>query len=84
MITIYSTTQCPRCHKVANFLSKKNIEYKKVVIDDDQDAREELIMANIFSVPALKLSDGKIVSLKNFIDASMNIDEKKLGDLVGA
>jgi arsenate reductase-like glutaredoxin family protein len=82
MIVLYSTSQCSKCKKVAGVLDKNGVDYKKILIDENDDAREELIMQNIFSVPAMQLADGRFVSLRNVVSNDTGVDEAQLLEMV--
>ena len=43
MLTVYSKNYCPFCDKAKHLLKTKNIAYKEIKIDEDQEAREWLI-----------------------------------------
>lgn len=42
-ITIYSTTTCPYCLMLKNFLKEKNFTFKEKLVDQDDVAREEML-----------------------------------------
>jgi len=42
MITIFSTSTCVYCSQVEKYLKMKNVECKKVLLDDDPTTRQEL------------------------------------------
>ena len=41
-ITVYSTTTCPYCQQLKNYLDEKKVEYTEKLIDQDEKAREEM------------------------------------------
>ncbi len=41
-ITIYSTTTCPFCKMLKDYLKTKNIAFVEKLVDQDDSAREEL------------------------------------------
>ncbi len=59
-ITIYSTGTCPICDKTKTFLTKKNIPYDEVRLDQDQSAHREFaqITNGARTVPQI-IIDGK-------------------------
>jgi len=83
MIVLYSTRGCHRCKKVSDFFKKNDVKYEIIYIDEKDEEKEKLIMENVFSVPALRMENGKIVRMKEIVDESMNVDEKKLRMLIG-
>ena len=42
-ITIYSTTTCPYCKMLKDYLSEKNLTFKEKLVDQDEAAREEMV-----------------------------------------
>jgi glutaredoxin len=42
-ITVYSTTTCPYCLMLKNFLKEKNITYTEKMVDQDDTAKEEML-----------------------------------------
>ena len=42
-ITIYSTTTCPFCEMLKNFLDEKNLKYSEKLVDQDAGAKDEMI-----------------------------------------
>jgi len=41
-ITIYSTTTCPYCKMLKDYLSEKNLTFKEKLVDQDDIARDEM------------------------------------------
>lgn len=41
--TIYSTTTCPYCKMLKDYLDKNSIKYKEKLVDQDDTAREEMM-----------------------------------------
>jgi len=42
-ITVYSTSTCPYCKMLKNYLKEKNIEFEGKLVDKDEEAREQMI-----------------------------------------
>ncbi len=42
-VTIYSTTTCPYCKMLKDYLSGKKVEYQDKFVDQDDAAREEMM-----------------------------------------
>jgi len=42
-ITIFSTTTCPYCLMLKNYLKEKNIAFEEKLVDSDDAAREEML-----------------------------------------
>lgn len=53
MLTIYSKTVCPYCVQAKNYLKSKNINFKEVNIEDDNDARQFVQAQGHRSVPQI-------------------------------
>jgi len=64
MVKLYTTSDCPKCEKLAEFLTNKNISFKKYVIDKDPEAETDALMDNVFSAPALK-KEGRILRTRD-------------------
>ena len=52
-VTIYSTTTCPYCKMLKNYLTEKNIAYVEKLVDQDDNAKSELasISGGFLGVP---------------------------------
>ena len=59
MLTIYSKTVCPNCVQAKNYLKSKNINFREVNIEDDDEAREFITQQGLRTVPQIFM-DGKI------------------------
>ncbi|MFP7159684.1 glutaredoxin domain-containing protein [Priestia aryabhattai] len=60
-ITLYTTTMCPVCRMVREFLSNMNIEYKEINVDLNPIVRIKLIRkTRRLSVPQINI-DGEWV-----------------------
>ncbi len=46
IITIYSTSTCAICHALMQWLDKKGVAYKDVVIDETDEAMNQLLKAS--------------------------------------
>ena len=53
MLTVYSKNYCPFCDKAKHLLKTKNIAYKEIKIDEDQEAREWLIAQGHRTAPQI-------------------------------
>lgn len=42
-ITVYSTTTCPYCKRLKEYLNGKGVQYVEKLIDQDDAAREEML-----------------------------------------
>ena len=62
MIKVYTTDSCPWCDKAKNFLKSKNLEYTELNVQDDMEAREEMIKkSRQMGVPVLDINDNIII-----------------------
>lgn len=62
MIKVYTTDSCPWCDKAKNFLKSKNLEYTELNVQDDMEAREEMIKkSRQMGVPVLDIDDNIII-----------------------
>jgi len=59
MLTIYSKNNCPFCVMAKNYLENKNINFREVNIEQDQQAREFIQGQGLRTVPQIFM-DGKI------------------------
>ena len=59
MLTVYSKTVCPYCVQAKNFLKGKNINFREVNIEQDEQAREFIQSQGHRTVPQIYLA-GKI------------------------
>jgi len=42
-ITIYSTTTCPYCKRLKEYLDSKGVKYAEKLVDQDDAARDEML-----------------------------------------
>lgn len=41
-VTIYSTTTCPYCKMLKDFLNEKNVSFVEKLVDQDEEAKKEM------------------------------------------
>ena len=79
IITVYSTTTCPYCKMLKDYLKEKNMAYVEKLVDQDDIAREEMMAASggFLGVPftIITKDDG---SRENVI----GFDKGKIGSLL--
>lgn len=79
-ITIYSTTTCPFCEMLKNFLEEKNITYTEKLVDQDAVAKEEMMVKSdgYLGVPftVIAKDDGSEVKIVGF---DKNLFNQSLG-----
>lgn len=62
MVKIYTTNSCPWCVKAKEFFKSENIEFQELNVQDDMNAREEMIKkSNQMSVPVLDINNNIII-----------------------
>ncbi|MFA6350207.1 MAG: glutaredoxin domain-containing protein [Candidatus Omnitrophota bacterium] len=60
-VTIYSTTTCPYCIRVKQFLRDNKIAYKDIDVASDQQAADEMVKkSGQMGVPVLDI-DGEVI-----------------------
>ncbi|KKR49864.1 MAG: Glutaredoxin [Candidatus Curtissbacteria bacterium GW2011_GWA1_40_16] len=42
-ITVFSTTTCPYCLMLKNYLKEKNVSFEEKQVDQDDSAKEEML-----------------------------------------
>lgn len=42
-VTVYTTTTCPYCKMLKNYLKEKNVEFVERLVDQDDEARDTMI-----------------------------------------
>lgn len=58
MIKVYTTNTCPWCVNVKNYLKSENIEFQELNVQDNMEAREEMIKkSKQMSVPVLDINN---------------------------
>lgn len=81
-IEIYTWDHCPYCKKALELLRKKNLQFKQIKIDGDEQAREELskkTKGNKKSVPQIFIGG---VSIGGCDDLHALEDNGKLDEMV--
>lgn len=62
MIKVYTTNSCPWCIKAKNYLKSENFEFEELNVQDDMEAREEMIKkSNQMGVPVLDINNNIVV-----------------------
>jgi len=78
-VTIYSTTTCPYCKQLKDYLAEKNITFTEKLIDQDDSARDEMVaISNGFQgVPFVVIEkEGKKETVVGF-------DKQKINTILG-
>lgn len=45
-VTVYSTTTCPYCKMLKDYLGEKSVDFEEKLVDQDDQAREEMMKAS--------------------------------------
>lgn len=78
-VIVYSTTICPWCHRVKDYLKQHNIKFEEKNVQEDQEAAHEMVeKSGQMGVPVIDI-DGKIIVGfdKEKIDEALNIKDDK-------
>ncbi|KKU17236.1 MAG: Glutaredoxin [Candidatus Woesebacteria bacterium GW2011_GWC2_45_9] len=78
-VTVYSTTTCPYCKMLKDYLSEKSIAYTEKMVDTDEAAREEMmaVSGGFLGVPfTVVMKDGSKETVIGF-------DKGKINSLLG-
>lgn len=61
VVKVYTTTHCPYCTMVKNFLKENNVEFKEVNVQENHEAAKEMVeKSGQMGVPVLDIN-GKII-----------------------
>lgn len=62
MIKIYTTSSCPWCTKAKDYFKSKDIEFEELNVQDDMNARDEMIKkSKQMKVPVLDINGNILV-----------------------
>ncbi len=78
-VTTYSTTTCPYCKMLKDYLSQNNVQFTEKLVDQDDAARKEMmdISAGFMGVPFTVIDkDGQKQTIIGF-------DKGKLNQILG-
>lgn len=75
-IVIYSTTTCPYCKRLKDYLTSKNVGFTEKLVDMDETAQKEMgeISGGFFGVPFTSIvkDDGTRESVLGFDQGKIN------------
>lgn len=57
MFTIYTQENCPNCLELKKFMKERNIQYTERNINEDYEAKAQMIMNDIEVTPALSVNN---------------------------
>lgn len=75
IVTIYSTTTCPYCKMLKDYLTQNNIQFTEKLVDQDDAARKEMmgISAGFMGVPFTAIDkDGQKQTIIGFDKGKLN------------
>lgn len=73
-VIVYSTSTCPYCRMVKEFLSENNVEFTDYDVGEDREKLEEMVKkSNQMGVPVIDI-DGEII---------VGFDKAKIKALLG-
>ena len=72
-IKVYSTSTCPWCHVLKDYLKKKNIAFDEIDVSTDHEAARKMVeKSGQMGVPQIEINGKMIVGFdKNAIDAEL-------------
>ena len=56
-VIVYSRKTCIKCTQAKKFLNEKDIKYTVKDIDNDEEARNELVLGGFMSLPVILVDD---------------------------
>ena len=60
-VKVYSTSTCPYCTMVKDFLKEQNIEFESIDVGTDQEAAKEMVKkSGQMGVPVVEI-DGEVI-----------------------
>ena len=78
-VTVYSTSTCPYCKMLKDYLSEKSITYIEKMVDTDESAREEMmaVSGGFLGVPFT------VVTKDGSKETVIGFDKGKLNTILG-
>ncbi len=79
-VTVYSTTTCPYCKMLKEYLSSKNISFEEKLVDQDEMVKDEMVKdsGGFLGVPftVVTKDDGTKATIIGF-------DKNKVNEILG-
>ncbi|QQS39148.1 glutaredoxin family protein [Candidatus Woesebacteria bacterium] len=77
-VTVYSTMTCPYCKMLMDYLDEKQIHYTKKLVDQDEDAKNEManISGGFLGVPYT------VVDKDGLVEKVVGFDKNKLDEIL--
>lgn len=60
-ITIYTSSTCPYCTLAKDYLNEKNVSYTEKNIQEDSEARKELMSMGHMGVPVIVVDEEEVI-----------------------
>ena len=79
-VTVYSTTTCPYCKMLKEYLEEKGISFTEKIVDQDDAARDEMVKE---SGGFLGVPFSVIVKDDQTKETVVGFDKRKLNQLLG-
>lgn len=78
-VTIYTTTTCPYCKMLKDYLQQKAVEYREVIVDQDQAGFNEMmsLSGGQMGVPFTVISNDNGQKIK-----ILGFDKNKLNEVL--
>lgn len=74
MVKLYTTEACPWCVKVKNYLKGKDVSFEELNVQDDMEARQEMVSkSKQMGVPVLDINGDIIIGFdKKAIETALD------------
>ena len=72
-VVVYTSNTWPHCHTAKEYLSNNNVSFEERNIQEDPNARKELVKRRVMGVPAIQIEEEMIVGF----------DKDRIDDLLG-
>lgn len=59
-VTIFTSSTCPHCKTAKDYLKEKGVEFEERNVQNDPEARKELIQKGYMGVPVIVVGDEEI------------------------
>ena len=76
-VKVYSTTTCPWCHKVKEFLKEHHVKFQDINVQEDENAAKEMIeKSGQMGVPVIEVNGEMIVGFdENKLKKALKLKE---------
>lgn len=59
-VTVFTSSTCPHCKTAKDYLKEKGVEFEERNVQNDPEARKELIQKGYMGVPVIVVGDEEI------------------------